>query len=88
MGMFALNKNKKRGEANLQIIGEAKFDPEHFFVFFDGFAQGFCLDFNAVINFGSRKKDQIKFTSKAFGSVLEKMFHREYDVYGAIESFD
>ena len=42
MCMFAISAKRQPGEANLQIIGAPGrgFDPQHFFAFFDGLAQG------------------------------------------------
>lgn len=74
MCMFAINAEKQFGEANMQIIGKPKFDPEHFFAFFDGFAQGFGSEVNAVVNLTERKEKHLELVSKAFISSLEQIF--------------
>lgn len=76
--MFAIGAKRQSGEANLQIIGTPGrgFEPDRFFVFFDGFAQGFEAEINAVVNLGSAggaKKDQVEFVSKAFAEALKQM---------------
>lgn len=73
MCMFAVNAKKQLGEANIQIIGKPEFDPEYFFAFFDGFAQGFGSEINAVINLG-KEKNHMEFVSKAFASSLREIF--------------
>ncbi len=75
---FAINARRQPGEANLQIIGTPGhgFEPEHFFAFFDGFAQGFEAEVNAVLSFGSAKKDEksrMDFVSRAFANALEQI---------------
>lgn len=79
MCMFAISAGKQPGEANLQIIGtpERGFDPEHFFAFFDGLAQGMGVEISAVVNLGnakgSTKKSQMEFVSKTFASSLKQI---------------
>ena len=74
MCMFAINAEKQFGEANMQIIGKPEFDPEHFLAFFDGFAQGFGSEGNAVVNLTERKEKHLELVSKAFVSSLEQIF--------------
>jgi len=75
MCMFAIGAKKQPGEANLQIIGTPGrgFEPDKFFVFFDGFAQGFEAEINAVLNFGSSKKGQIELFSKTIAGSLKQI---------------
>ncbi len=73
MCMISINAGKRFGEANLQIIGKPKFDPEHFFAFFDGFSQGFASEVNAVVNLG-KGKNHMELISKAFASSLKQIF--------------
>lgn len=88
MGMFALSRKRGEGEADLQIIGETDFDPEYFFAFFDGFAQGFKSDLSALVNFGGKKSGQLEFVSKAFAGAIGRMLHEEFDLDAAIENID
>ena len=73
MCMIAINARKQLGEANIQIIGKPEFDPEYFFAFFDGFAQGFGSEINAVINLG-KEKNHMEIVSKSFASSLRQIF--------------
>lgn len=79
MCMFAINAKKQGGEANLQIIGKPKFNAEHFFAFFDGFAQGFRSEVSAVVNVSESGRDHMDFVSKAFASSLGEIFSQETD---------
>jgi imidazoleglycerol phosphate dehydratase HisB len=76
MCMFAINAKRQPGEANLQIIGtpERGFDPDHFFSFFDGLAQGMEAEVNAVVNFGDKNNGQADFISKTFAGSLKQIF--------------
>ena len=76
MCMFAFD-TKQDGDASMQVTGRPEFDSEHFFSFFDGFAQGFDSELSAVINFGKKKSSQnhqLRLVSRTFGKSIEQMF--------------
>ena len=76
MCMFAISAKRQPGEANLQIIGAPGrgFDPQHFFAFFDGLAQGMEAEVDVAADFGKSKEKQMDFVSRAFADALEQVF--------------
>jgi len=72
--MFAIGAKKQPGEANLQIIGTPGrgFEPDKFFVFFDGFAQGMEAEINAVVNL-TKGKNQTELVSRTFAGALKQI---------------
>ena len=71
--MFAIGAKKQPGEANIQITGKPDFEPEQFFAFFDGLAQGMECELNVFLN-TERGEKHAEFVSHAFSESLKRIF--------------
>ncbi len=74
MCMLAIGAKRQPGEANLQIIGtpERGFEPDRFFIFFDGFAQGMEAELNLTVNLAGGKT-QLGMITRTFSEALKRI---------------
>jgi len=78
LGLCKLEK-KRLPETNIQIIGKPKFEANHLFSFFDGFAQGMGCDLSIFIRLSKnkgQKSEQVKLISTTFSEAIKNMLQK------------